>query len=252
MAKELPYFKFEPNEWQSGMIQLCSLQAKGLFLELCCLYWSRLGELPYALALQKLCNGGAKLLDELEKNQIYDIESDKIIIKFLDEQLNEFNRVGEKRRKAANKRWNNANALQKQSKSNAIREDKIREEEKRQEGENKILPPLEILEQKKDEDLQEWFLNWFNKHRTRLLEIPSNFKKLQSNDIYNLTKLNNTYNEKDFESALKSICMDKWACENDLVIPKHFLNEDNFIKYLNATPKTHMSREQKKRKGWTV
>ena len=128
MAKELPYFKFEPNEWQSGMIQLCSLQSKGLFLELCCLYWSRLGELPYALALQKLCMGNTDLLQELEKNGIYDIEDEKIIIKFLDEQLNEFKKTSKKRSEAANKRWNNANAMQVHSKSNAIREDKIKED----------------------------------------------------------------------------------------------------------------------------
>ena len=85
MAKELPYFKFEPNQWDSGMIQLCSLQAKGLFIEICCLYWSRVGDLPYALALQKLCNGDSSLLQELEKNQIYDVENENIVINFLDE-----------------------------------------------------------------------------------------------------------------------------------------------------------------------
>ena len=144
-------------------------------------------------------------------------------------------------------------SIPKQSKSNSEgvgNTQSIVEYNKEKESEKEILHPLEVLT--KENNLQEWFLEWFNKHRTRLLEIPSNFKKLQSNDIYNLTKLNNTYDQKDFEKALKSICMDKWACENDLVIPKHFLNEDNFVKYLNATPKTHMSREQKKRKGWTV
>lgn len=131
MAKELPYFKFEPNEWQSGMIQLCSLESKGLFMELCSLYWSRLGDLPYALALQKLCAGNANLLQELENNQIYEVESNQIVIRFLDEQLDEFQQTSEKRRKAANKRWNDASALQEQSKSNAIREEKIREDKKK-------------------------------------------------------------------------------------------------------------------------
>ena len=119
MAKELPYFKFEPNEWQSGMIQLCSLESKGLFMELCSLYWSRLGDLPYALALQKLCMGNASLLQELERNQIYSIDDSQIVIKFLDEQLDEFQQTSEKRRNAANKRWSDASALQVQSKSKA-------------------------------------------------------------------------------------------------------------------------------------
>ena len=80
MAKELPYFKFEPQEWESGMIQLCSLQSKGLFIEICCLYWNRLGNLPYAFALHKLCNGSTELLQELESNGIYTINDDLIVI----------------------------------------------------------------------------------------------------------------------------------------------------------------------------
>ena len=83
--------------------------------------------MPYAFALQKLCNGDASLLEELEKNGIYDVDNDNVIINFLDEQLNEFQETSDKRRSAANKRWSNASALQVQSKSNAIREDKKKE-----------------------------------------------------------------------------------------------------------------------------
>lgn len=105
-------------------------------MELCCLYWSRLGDLPYALALQKLCMGNADLLQELEKNQIYEVIDGKIQIIFLDEQLTDFDELKEKRRKAANKRWKNASAMQVHSKSNAKREDKIREEKKKEENIN--------------------------------------------------------------------------------------------------------------------
>lgn len=143
MAKELPYFKFEPNQWDSGMIQLCSLQAKGLFIELCCLYWSRLGDLPYALALQKLCKGDATMFEELEKNGIYDLDNDNIVINFLDEQLDEFQKTSKQRSKAARKRWDkiksNANALQINSKSNAIREEKGKGEEIRKDKINDIV-----------------------------------------------------------------------------------------------------------------
>jgi hypothetical protein len=58
----------------------------------------------------------------------------QIIIEFLDEQLDEFQKTSEKRRNAANKRWSNASALQVQSKSNAIREDKIREDKIREDN----------------------------------------------------------------------------------------------------------------------
>lgn len=133
MAKELPYFKFEPSEWDSGNIQMCSRESKGLFIDLCSLYWTRLGELPYALALQKLCNGNKDALQELIELQIIGLENSNLVIEFLEEQLSEFGNVSEKRRKAAQKRWNDANAMQVQYKSNAIREEEIREEKKKKE-----------------------------------------------------------------------------------------------------------------------
>ena len=65
MAKELPFFKFEPNEWSEGNIQICSKLSKGLFIDICATYWSRKGELSYALVLQKHCNGNTNELQEL-------------------------------------------------------------------------------------------------------------------------------------------------------------------------------------------
>ena len=35
MAKELPYFKFEPNAWENGNIQMLSREDKGLFIDIC-------------------------------------------------------------------------------------------------------------------------------------------------------------------------------------------------------------------------
>lgn len=133
MAKELPYFKFEPNEWDNGNVQMCSRESKGLFIDLCSIYWARLGELPYALALQKLCNGNESAMQELRKHQIIGVIDGGIVIEFLDEQLAEFSQTSEKRRKAANKRWGDASALQMQSKSNAIRREEKREDKKKQE-----------------------------------------------------------------------------------------------------------------------
>jgi uncharacterized phage protein (TIGR02220 family) len=136
MAKELPYFKFETSEWDNGTIQMCSRETKGLFIDLCSMYWARLGDIKTKLALQKLCNGNANALQELIEEDIIQILDEKIVIYFLDEQLKEFNAVSDKRKKAANKRWEqptenkavNANALQVQNKSNAIREEKRKEE----------------------------------------------------------------------------------------------------------------------------
>lgn len=127
MARELPFFKFQPSAWENGRIQLCSRQSKGLFTDLCSAYWTRQGELPYAFALHKHCNGDASLMQELINNEVIIIEDDQIIIEFLDEQLSEFIEIGKKRADAANKRWN-ASAMQVQSNCNARREEKRREE----------------------------------------------------------------------------------------------------------------------------
>ena len=90
MAKELPYFKFEPNQWENGNIQMLSREDKGLFIDLCCMYWSRLGDVPLKLAIQKLCAGNATALNSLCDEKIIEILDGNIFIKFLSEQLNEF------------------------------------------------------------------------------------------------------------------------------------------------------------------
>ena len=127
MAKELPYYKHEPSEWLEGEIQICSDEAIVCFTNLCCGYWLKLGSMTYAFALQKYCRRNPIILQELIEAGVIDKNGDNIYIKFLDKQLNEFNDLSGKRSKAAQKRWSNANALQVESKSNAIREEKIRE-----------------------------------------------------------------------------------------------------------------------------
>jgi len=133
MAKELPYFKFEPSKWDNGNIQLCSFEAQGLFINLCCIYWSRIGDLPLKLAEQKLFKSNADAYAELMQEDIFAVNDGKIVINFLDEQLSNFGGLSETKSKAAKVRWDkvrenqevNAGAMQMQSKSNAIREDKI-------------------------------------------------------------------------------------------------------------------------------
>ena len=146
MAKELPYFKFEPGSWESGLIQSCSRQDKGLFIDLCSLYWSRLGELPYAFALQKLCNGDDGAFASLIKWDIFTIKNDQIVIEFLDEQLESFQDTSEKRANAAKKRWSDASAMQVHSKSNAIREEKRRRDKRRGEKRNEVIFPFDSKE----------------------------------------------------------------------------------------------------------
>ena len=150
MDKELPYFKFEPNQWENGNIQMLSREDKGLFMDLCSMYWSRLGDVPLKLAIQKLCAGNATALNPLCDEKIIEVIEGNIFIKFLSEQLNEFEDVSkqnsknakegwEKRRKLKEESERNATALKSQSENDAIREDKIKEEEIKEDN-NKALP----------------------------------------------------------------------------------------------------------------
>ena len=133
MAKELPYFKFEPSEWQNGNIQMCSIESQIVFINLCCSYWQRLGELPYAFALQKHCNGINNALLELCEHDVIESLDGNISIEFLNEQLKERFEKSKKASDSSKARWNkqgNANASKTQSERNARREEENREEEK--------------------------------------------------------------------------------------------------------------------------
>ena len=134
MAKELPYFKFEPNQWDNGLIQMYPRAVKGLFIDLCSSYWSRLGDMPYAFVLQKLCNGEEDVLQELLNSEIITVNDNKIHVEFLDEQLRERAEISEKRAEVAKERWKNANDMQLHSKRGTI---KKRREEKRKEENRK-------------------------------------------------------------------------------------------------------------------
>lgn len=143
MAKELPFFKFEPNAWENGNIQMLSRECKGLFIDICSMYWSRLGDLPAKLVIQKLCAGNATALNPLCDENIIEVIDGNIYIQFLTIQLQEFEttssknsenaRLGwEKRRKQKASSDRNATASKSQSETKAIREEKIREEEIRE------------------------------------------------------------------------------------------------------------------------
>lgn len=137
MAKELPFFKFEPCTWENGNIQLCSFECQGVFINVCSMYWQRLGDLPYKLAVQKICSGNATALDSLIQENIIKVVDGMLCIDFLNEQLAEFENTSAKNSESARERWRkhreNAVALQTQSEGNAIREEERREYKKREE-----------------------------------------------------------------------------------------------------------------------
>ncbi len=153
MAKELPYFKFEPSQWENGNIQMCSFEAQGIFMNVCSMYWQRLGDLPYKLAVQKICKGNATAFESLVEDQIIKVVDGMICIDFLNEQLAEFNNISktnsDNARLGWQKRIKEATVMRPHSEPNAIREeerrvDKIRGEKKISGGKQKINFLLEV------------------------------------------------------------------------------------------------------------
>jgi hypothetical protein len=141
MAKELPYFKFEPAEYLTKDISFCSLSAQGLFINICSYYWQRNCELTKEQLLRRLNHETE--LNELIQEGVIDLVENKIIIKFLDNQLNEVENKSKtnstngskggrpKKNPTESETKPNLNPIESESisESKGIREDKIKEDE---------------------------------------------------------------------------------------------------------------------------
>jgi hypothetical protein len=141
MAKELPYFKFEPAEYLTKNISFCSLSAQGLFINICSYYWQRNCKLTVDQVLKRL--NYKEEIDELISEGIIDLEGEFISIKFLDNQLIDVEKTSKQnsangskggRPKKPIESENKPTALIPLSETKAIREDKIREEKIREEN----------------------------------------------------------------------------------------------------------------------
>ena len=111
MAKELPYFQFEPAEYLTKDISFCSLSAQGLFINLCAYYWQRGCKMTKTQFLKRLNH--EKEFGELHEEGVFDIDTDgNISISFLDIQfmsIEEQKEENSTRGKIGNlKRWNRA------------------------------------------------------------------------------------------------------------------------------------------------
>ena len=103
MSKELPYFKFFPSEWITGDVTLCSMEAQGIFVNILGFYWNKNCSMSLANAKQRFSKHIAGFNQLLESAIIKVDKDDNIIINFLDEQMNEFIDVSEKRAIAGKK-----------------------------------------------------------------------------------------------------------------------------------------------------
>jgi hypothetical protein len=84
MAKNFPYFKFFPTEWMTGDIVFEDFETQGLFINICALYWQRNADLSIE-DINKRFKYPGKLANLTDR--FISLSEDKILIKFLDEQL---------------------------------------------------------------------------------------------------------------------------------------------------------------------
>lgn len=135
MAKGLPYFQFSPSEYMTGDITLCTFSAQGLYLNICCIYWQREGNLPIAKLRQRYSHAIAEL-DELIEEGIVKLcaENQKVIINFLDEQIQTLStrhqRLSEAGKKGAKARYSQASGtpIATRIEENRIEKEKVKKE----------------------------------------------------------------------------------------------------------------------------
>jgi hypothetical protein len=136
MAKELPYFRFTPQEWQNGNISLERYELKGLFADIMSYYWIKDCSITLAMLKKRFVNDHF-LLNELIENKIirYDKKTDYVTICFLDEQFDVLSEARKRRQEAGAKggkqKYSNAKAMLKQSSSYKDKDkDKEKDKEK--------------------------------------------------------------------------------------------------------------------------
>ena len=114
--KELPYFKFYPNQWITGSISFMDLDVQGAFMKVCCYYWSKECNVTRKQIKTLIPKQWSTLLDA----ELFKIEEETISIKWLDEQYQQ--RLVEHKRNVSNGKKGGL------SRAKALRKDKIRKD----------------------------------------------------------------------------------------------------------------------------
>lgn len=200
MAKELPYFKFEPAEYLTKDISFCSIGSQGLFINICSYYWQR--ECSLTVEQVKRRFNYPNELQELIHEGIIDIENSVISIKFLDLQYEEATKLSTKNSMNGSKGGRpkkNPNETETKPKQNptesqtkGIREDKIKEDNKIPTKEEFIAYALSVMPDVSLTDLglkyQSWIVNDWSINRNGKLAKIINWKSTLTNTLKFLDK----------------------------------------------------------------
>jgi len=239
MAKELPYFKFEPAEYLTKDVSFCSLAAQGLFTNICAYYWQRKCKLTKKQLIRRL-NYEVEL-NELINEGVVDFNGEDIIIKFLDAQLLETitnSKIGrvnglkggapKGNNNAKKQPKNNVETTQKQT----IRQDKIREDK---------IKDTKVSIYKEKEFLEDW-----TKCRKAYLKLPTHISKLEIFEALNFSKATNIFTREQIQSAMKGLFMQEVISFSSMITkPNHFLErvEQYYMAYESKDFKQYGSKK---------
>lgn len=214
MAKELPYFEFEPAEYLAGDISFCSLESQGLFVLICCYYWQRSCSLTKEQFLKRM--NKPKEFEELIKEKIIKVDNRGFIsINFLNDKfekatekskINSINGAKGGRPKKQSKSENKPTALNSLSETKGIREYNIIKEEIKEniyiEFLEKNYPSkLEAMKSKIPISDRKQFFEFFN-NKCILEDVPMDFNKI--NARFNILQSNwNKDKPKEYIKPLK-------------------------------------------------
>jgi hypothetical protein len=137
MAKDLPYFKFFCSEWSDGDITLEDFETQGLFINICAYYWSNECVVEYNKLVKKF-KGYDLAISNLLNANIIKVKDSFVSISFLDEQLEDREKLSKQNSKNIKEYWEKKRALNDRNTSVSIsinendsikrREDKIKKD----------------------------------------------------------------------------------------------------------------------------
>jgi hypothetical protein len=233
MAKELPYFQFEPAEYLTKDISFCSLSAQGLFINICSYYWQRQCDLSKEQFLRRF--NYESEFNELVKEGVIDIQEEKIVVKFLNiqyQKATEFSQEQSRkgslggRPKKPNESQMKAEINPNESQTKAIREDKIKEKETNTSVHSFLHLSInqEELDKLKEKFSEEDIFDCFDK-----IENYKDNKKYKSLYLTANTWLKKDYKEKSKEDDLPDDKKIDWKVFldwfNDVINPDIKLKE---------------------------
>lgn len=219
MAKELPYFKFEPNQYLTGDITLCSFEAQGVFIHLCSFYWSRECSISLAIAKQRYKQCLPSLEELIDLEVIHIDENDQIVIDFLDEQMKNFLDISNRRANAGRK-GGKSKAIAKQNEASANIEEKRREDKKREE--KKKVDNI-LMSEAKASDLTEKNQPYF-KLASAFYQLFLHTSKELDVDWLHLKKCS----AEDFTNHVRLMIEVDGRKEEEIIIVGNFLKKDDF------------------------